>query len=173
MLLLLSGGGFSEIRRHDVTCHWGVLLMCSERGWMNSQQFFLSLKRLWVGVIAGAPASLTVFHCIVQFSKHVLLFSGFFLVLQRHSRDPEKCPRCICSGESRRESRSNLNLPTSGNSTTAWPPSTWGPALDLLSLDDHVKAEEPEQREQGGNAGCIGAIVRGKSSVWSVGTPFP
>lgn len=67
-----------------------------EAGWTHSSSSYLSSSFEW-GLISGAPASLTVFHCIVHFSKHRLLFLGFFLVLQRRSRDPEKCPWCICS----------------------------------------------------------------------------
>ena len=169
MLLFLSKGGSSEIRRHDVTCHWGVLLMCSGSGWMNSQQFFLSLKHLWVGLIPGAPASLTVFHCIVHFSKHVLLFLGFFPVLQKSSRDPEKCPQCICSRERVMEQSEPPNLrkkhhcrATKHLGTCSWSTFSWWPCEGGRA---RAKGARGQCRLHRGNS-------EGESSISSVGTPF-
>lgn len=134
MLLFLSGGGSSDIRRQDVTCHWGSYWRAQKAaGWTPSSSSYLSSAFEW-GLISGAPASLTVFHCIVHFSKHRLLFLGFFLVLQRHSRDPEKCPRCICSGECIMEQSEPPNLrrqhhclATKHLGTCSWSAFSWWP----------------------------------------------
>lgn len=75
-------------------CHMslGVLLTCSESGWVNSQQFFLSLKRLWVGahIRSTSVTNSLSLHCTL-FKIQVALL-GFLPSSTETQQGPREMP---------------------------------------------------------------------------------
>lgn len=145
MLLFQRGRGSSGIMTSYVMA--GSYWFARKGSWMNSREFFLSFKCLWVGLIPGEPSSLTGFHTPPYTFQNMCCSSWVFAQFYRAVAGTQRNAHSESSQEPRRESHGAFWTPNlRKESTTAQPPSIRGPALDLTSLED-MEGEGPEQRQ--------------------------